>query len=154
VADLLQVQRQTERCGTEKAALIKFMPRACLDENGEVGFREVTYARPELIGVDLSDFTPDMHYLDHVCLALFKRAAKLVAEHGGRFFVTVLLDELSPWLRQQLVEAGIPVVDASVKGPMYVNPFELSHPNAKAQEVYADRISTYLQRQLEESKLA
>jgi hypothetical protein len=154
VADLLQVQRQTERCGNEKAALIKFMPRACLDENGEVSFREVTYARPELIGVDLSDFTPDMHYLDHVCLALFKRAAKLVAEHGGRFFVTVLLDELSPWLRQQLVDAGIPVVDASVKGPMYVNPFELSHPNAKAQEVYAERIGAYLQRQLEESKLA
>jgi hypothetical protein len=66
----------------------------------------------------------------------------------------VLLDELSPWLRQQLSEAGIPVVDASVKGPMYVNPFELSHPNAKAQEVYADRIGTYLMRHLEESRLA
>ena len=154
VADLLQVQRQTERCGTEKAALIKFMPRACLDEKGEVSFREVPYAKPELVGLDLSDFTPDMHYLDHVCLALFKRAAALVAEHGGRFFVTVLLDELSPWLRDQLGQAGIPVVDASVKGPMYVNPFELSHPNAKAQEVYADRIGTYLLRQLEESRLA
>jgi hypothetical protein len=154
VADLLQVQRQTERCGTEKAALIKFMPRACLDEKGEISFREVAYAKPELVGLDLSDFTPDMHYLDHVCLALFKRAAALVAEHGGRFFVTVLLDELSSWLRQQLDQAGIAVVDASVKGPMYVNPFELSHPNAKAQEVYADRIGAYLQRQVEESKLA
>lgn len=148
VADLLQVQRQTERAGAEKAAMISSMPRACLDENGGVVFRDVAYAKPELIGLDLSDFTPDLHYLDMVCLALFKRAAALVAERGGRFFVTVLLDQLSPWLRQQLDAAGIAVVDASVSGPAYVNPFELSHPNALAQQVYADRIGTYLAQQM------
>ena len=144
VADVLQVQRQTEQASAGKAALIRFMPRAQLDAHGELSFREVAYSRPELMNLDLSDFTPDPHYLDLVCFALLKRAAALVRERGGHFFVTVLLDALSPGLARMLREEGIPVVDAAVSGTEYVNPFELSHPNALANQVYAQKIEAHL----------
>ena len=144
VADVLQVQRQTEQASAGKAALIRFMPRAVLDAHGELGFREVAYSRPELMHLDLSDFTPDPHYLDLVCFALLKRAAALVRERGGHFFVTVLLDAMSPGLARMLRDEGIPVIDAAVSGTEYVNPFELSHPNARANEIYAQRIEAHL----------
>ncbi len=144
VADVIQVQKQTEQAGAGKTAIIRFMPRACLDANGEIQFREVAYSRPELLNVDLSDFTPDPHYLDLVCFGLLKQAAALVTRRGGHFFVTVLLDQLSAGLARLLEQGGIPVVDASVAGAEYVNPFELSHPNARANRVYADRIDAYV----------
>jgi hypothetical protein len=147
VADVIQVQKQTEQASAGKAALIRFMPRACLDENGEIRFREVAYTRPELARLDLADFTPDLHYLDLVCFALLARAARLVDERGGHFFVTVLLDSLSPALRRMLDEAGIPVVDAAVSGAEYINTLELSHPNAAANRVYAERIERHLAQQ-------
>jgi hypothetical protein len=144
VADVLQVQRQTEQASAGKAALIRFMPRAVLDAHGELSFREVAYSRPELMNLDLSDFTPDAHYLDLVCFALLKRADTLVRERGGHFFVTVLLDAMSPGLARMLRDEGITVIDAAVSGSEYVNPFELSHPNALANQVYADRVEAHL----------
>jgi hypothetical protein len=144
VADVQQVQRQTEQASAGKAALIRFMPRAVLDAHGDLSFREVAYSRPELMNLDLSDFTPDPHYLDLVCFALLKRAPALVRERGGHFFVTVLLDTMSPGLARMLRDEGIPVVDAAVSGTEYVNPFELSHPNALANQVYAERIEAHL----------
>ena len=65
-------------------------------------------------------------------------------EGGGHFFVTVLRFSMSDNLRQQLETAGIPVLDASVSGREYsLVPFD-GHPNGKANEIFAERIYSYI----------
>jgi len=67
-----------------------------------------------------------------------------VREAGGHFFVTVLRFAMSDNLRGQLETAGIPVLDASVNGREFsLMPFD-GHPNARANEIFAERIYAYV----------
>jgi hypothetical protein len=56
----------------------------------------------------------------------------------------VLRFAMSDNLREQLEARGIPVLDASVKGREYsLMPFD-GHPNARANEIFAERIYSYI----------
>jgi hypothetical protein len=119
-------------------------PRASLDRDGELEFRSVRFPRRDLLDIDLDDFTPDPYYLELVCFNLFSRAAELVKENGGHFFVTVLHGHLSNQLQRKLDDSGIPVVDASVIGREYTCLPDDPHPNALANRIFAEKIRDYL----------
>jgi hypothetical protein len=119
-------------------------PRASLDQNAKLQFRTVRCPRVDLVGIDLEDFSPDPYYLDLVCFALFRRAAEIVKENGGHFFVTTLSGRLSQRFYGMLRNVGIPVVDASVEGPEYTCLPDDPHPNALANRIYAEKIRNYL----------
>jgi hypothetical protein len=119
-------------------------PRASLGGDGTLEFRSVKFPRPDLIGIDLRDFSPDAYYLDLVCFNLFRRAAEIVKGNGGHFFVTTLQDHLSQHLQRLLKDAGIPVVDASVNGEEYTCLPDDVHPNALANRIFAEKIRDYL----------
>lgn len=119
-------------------------PKAHIDDNGSLGIKHISFKRPELAGIDLDDFGPDPYYIEYVTARLCERAAEIVREAGGHFFVTVLRFAMSDNLREQLEARGIPVVDASVNGREYsLMPFD-GHPNAKANEIFAERIYAYI----------
>jgi hypothetical protein len=119
-------------------------PRAALDHDGELQLLPVKFPRWDLSGIDLKDFSPDPYYLDLICFSLFKRAAEIVQENSGHFFVTTLQGQLSTHLQQMLDDAGIPVVDASVVGAEYTCLPDDPHPNALANRIYAEKIRDYL----------
>jgi hypothetical protein len=119
-------------------------PRAALDHDGELQLLPVRFPRRDLAGIDLKDFSPDSYYLDLVCFSLFKRAAEIVQENSGHFFVTTLRGQLSTHLQQMLDDAGIPVLDASVTGAEFTCLPDDPHPNALANRIYAEKIRDYL----------
>ena len=126
------------------ASPISIYPKAHIADDGSLAIRHVSFKRPELAGIDLDDFGPDPYHIEYVTARLFERAAEIVREGGGHFFVTVLRFSMSDNLRRQLEAAGIPVLDASVSGREYsLMPFD-GHPNGKANEVFAERIHSYL----------
>jgi hypothetical protein len=126
------------------ASPISVYPKAHIDDGGSLGIKHISFKRPELAGIDLDDFGPDPYYIEYVTARLFGRAAEIVREAGGHFFVTVLRFAMSDNLRGQLEAAGIPVVDASVNGREYsLMPFD-GHPNARANEIFAERIYAYI----------
>lgn len=126
------------------ASPISIYPKAYIGEDGSLAIKHVSFKRPELAGIDLEDFAPDAYYIEYVTARIFERAAEIVREGGGHFFVTVLRFSMSDNLRAQLQAAGIPVLDASVNGREYsLMPFD-GHPNAKANEIFAERIHSYV----------
>jgi hypothetical protein len=118
--------------------------RAGLDVEGALEMRSVRVPRHDLLGIDCSDFVPDLYYLELVCFRLLERAHQLVAGHGGHFFVTTLQGHPSATLTRRLAESGIPVVDASLNGKEYLCLPDDSHPNALANRIYAQRMHGYL----------
>ena len=126
------------------ASPISVYPKAHIDDDGSLGIKRISFKRPELAGIDLDDFGPDPYYIEYVTARLFERAAEIVREAGGHFFVTVLRFAMSDNLRGQLEAAGIPVLDASVNGREFsLVPFD-GHPNGKANEIFAERIYSYV----------
>jgi len=126
------------------ASPISVYPKAHIDDDGSLSIKHISFKRPELAGIDLDDFGPDHYYIEYVTARLFERAAEIVREAGGHFFVTVLRFAMSDNLREQLEARGIPVVDASVNGREYsLMPFD-GHPNARANEIFAERIYAYI----------
>jgi hypothetical protein len=119
-------------------------PRASLDRDGKLQYRSVMLPRSDLGGVDWTELSPDPHYLDLICFALFRRAAEIVRENGGHFFVTTLLGQMSWQLKRRLNEFGIPLVDASVRGDEYTCLPDDPHPNAHANRFFAEKIREYL----------
>jgi hypothetical protein len=77
---------QTAQIGTSNVQQL-MCPRASLDQDAKLQVRAVRCPRLDLVGIDLEDFSPDPYYLDLVCFSLFRRAADIVKEHGGHFFV-------------------------------------------------------------------
>lgn len=119
-------------------------PRAVISPDGSLAYRKIKFPRPDLVGIDLSDFLPDPYYLDLVAAKIFQRAHQIVVEAGGSFFVTTLRGELSRGLASSLEQGGIPVVDASLSGEQYWLSPDDAHPNAAAHQIYAERIGNYL----------
>lgn len=122
---------------------LKF-PRASLDSDGKLQYRSIKFPRADLLGIDLRDFTPDPYYLDLICFHLLKRAAEVVKQNGGHFFVTTLDGHFSDQLKTRLDTEGIPVVDASVHGREYTCLPDDPHPNALANRIFAEKIRDYL----------
>jgi len=122
----------------------KTFPRASLDSDGALQYGSVKFPRWDLIGIDLREFRPDEYYMDLVCFSLFRRAVEIVKKNGGHFFVTTLQDHLSQHLQRLLKDAGIPVVDASVNGEEYTCLPDDVHPNALANQIFAEKIRDYL----------
>jgi len=122
-------------------------PCASLDQDGCLEIRSIRFPRWDLVGVDFEDLGYDSHYLDLVCGAILRRAAEIVRENGGHFFVTTLLDSFSPQLRRILEELDIPVVDACVRGKEFTLLPDDGHPNASANQIYAEKIREYLLKQ-------
>ena len=122
------------------ASPISVYPKAHIDDDGSLSIKHISFKRPELAGIDLDDFGPDPYYIEYVTARLFERAAEIVREAGGHFFVTVLRFAMSDNLREQLEARGIPVVDGREYSLM---PFD-GHPNARANEVFAERIYSYI----------
>jgi hypothetical protein len=123
---------------------VETFPRAYIDRDGTLAIRQVAVKRPDLLTVDLADFEDELFYKDLVCFHLFKRAAEIVRENGGHFFVTLLWEQLSPLLMERLAAANIPVLDASVFGEEYQSLPDDGHANAKAHRIYAEKIRDYL----------
>jgi hypothetical protein len=155
VADLSWIQLMTKRAkeadlmdGVSKNATLErpqsMFPRASLDQDGKLQYRTVKVPRWDLLGIDWTDFSPDPYSLDLVCFGLFQRAAEIVNENGGHFFVTTLQGHFSRHLRQLLDDSGIPVVDASVDGVEYTCLPDDPHPNALANRIFARKIRDYL----------
>ncbi|MCX7379905.1 MAG: hypothetical protein NT133_00465 [Alphaproteobacteria bacterium] len=124
--------------------VVRVFPKAYLDAEGELAFRTIPFWRPEIVGINHRDFAPDLHYLDLVALKIYERADRIVRDGGGRFFVTLLFDHITPFLRGALARAGIEVVDAELHGSEWTNLPDDNHPNVAAHRHYAERIDTYL----------
>jgi len=148
VAEISWVQRNSSQADASASSKIpdRRVLRATLNRNGDLHLRLVRVPRPDLVGIDLSDFAPDAYYLDLICFRLFERASTIVKAYGGHFFVTTLRDQLSARLAGQLADRGIPVVDASLSGEEYDCLPGDHHPNALANRIYAERIGNYLSR--------
>jgi hypothetical protein len=145
VAAIGQVQLQTQEGGGRGPQQgIRSIPRAVLEEDGGIAFRQVGLDRPDLAGLDLADFAPDQYYLNLVCAALLRRAAALVRAQGGHFFVLVQMHRLPPQLLRLLAEDSIPVIDASVEGPEWMIGVGNPHPNAAASRRYAEAVESHL----------
>jgi lysophospholipase L1-like esterase len=140
---LMKRQKTTARPKPSSDRNAQF-PCASLDANGRLEIRSVGFPRRDLMGIDLDDLAYGSHYLDLVCAAIYKRAAEIAWENGAHFFATTLLDPLSPQLQRMLDEAGIPVVDACVRGKEFTLLPDDGHPNAAANRIYAERIRGYL----------
>lgn len=119
-------------------------PRAALDEAGQLVLKPVAVPRPDLVGINLADFVPDPYYMDLVGFRLIAKAADLVRQAGGHFFLTVVREGLSAALTAWLDEAAIPVVDASLPSQAYTYLPIDEHPNAAGHRFYAERIDQYL----------
>jgi hypothetical protein len=146
IADIARMQTMSEhhhRITVGQGGEERF-PRARLDQDGDVQISWVPFPRYDLLGIDLSDFTPDGYYLDLICLRLFERAKAIVTGYGGHFFVTTLVGQLSAGLTARLADSGIPVVNASLRGKEYTCLPDDGHPNALAHRIYAQRIRDYL----------
>jgi hypothetical protein len=146
VADLSWIQRLMEWMEPGTPEKTRSFPRAYLDCEGDLQFKSVSLPRRDLIDIDLRDFRQDWHYLDLICFRLFKRAAEIVGESGGQFFVTILSGHLSKRLQKRLNDVGIPFVNAALEGPEYTSLPDDHHPNALAHSLYADKIRDYLLR--------
>jgi len=134
---------------TWRSSPIQFYPRACLEPDGNLTLKRVSLKRPEITGMKLDDFDPDPYYLDQVCLALFRRAAAIVHAQGKHFFVTTLRDYPSDYLLSQMRDAGIPFLDAHVPWvDQYTNDPDDGHPNALANQIFAERIQAYILRHM------
>lgn len=148
VADIRWVLKKTENMGPgtgrEKRELR--LPRAALDDSGQLKMLSVQLPRHDLAGLDFSDFEPDRYYLELVCFRLMERAKEIVTGYGGHFFVTTLLQTMSTSLVERLASIGVSVVHASVSGPQYTCLPDDPHPNALAHQYYAKRIRDYLLR--------
>jgi hypothetical protein len=150
VADLSYLQRLIEWTTRSTPERTRSFPRAYLDCEGSLQFRSIGLPRWELLGINLEEFQPDLYYLDLICFSLFKRAAEIVRESGGHFFVTTLKGHFSEKLQQRLNEAKIPFVDAALEGPEYTSLPDDRHPNALAHRLYGNKIRDYLLRQSKE----
>jgi len=122
----------------------KPFPRGALGPDGELEIRYVKSLRWDLEGVDVGDFRAEDYYMDLVTAAVFRRVQTLVAEGGGRFFITTLRGAFSPALRRMVDDAGIPVLDASIEGREYTLLPDDAHPNGLCNQIYAERIRDYL----------
>ena len=121
------------------------LPRASIGTDGKVEIEVAKLPRWDLDGLDLTAFQPDAFYLELVCLKLFERASEIVRESGGHFFVTTLLGNMSEHLRSRLRDADIPLVNASLEGREFTNLPDDHHPNALANQIYAQKIYDYLE---------
>jgi hypothetical protein len=128
------------------ASPVSIWPKAFITNDGALSLKHVSLKRPELAGINLDDFGPDYYHIEYVAARMFQRAAEMVRESGGHFFVTIMRHSMSDNLRSQLEAAKIPIVDAALNDRKYsLMPFD-GHPNAKANEIFAERIFTYLAR--------
>ncbi len=143
VADVqwIQMQRREPVLGSKQPR--RMTPRAFLDRNGQLKHRDISFQRMDLAGIDLRDFASEQYYIDDVCFSIIAKAAALVTQSGGHFFVTLLQAKPTPRLSALLAGAGIPVVDASVSGPEYVG-LDSFHPSALANKHFAEAIHRYL----------
>lgn len=126
------------------ASPISGHPKAFLDEDGELRIRQVSRKRPDLVGIDLTDFEPDEHYMDLVTFRLFKRASEIVGASGGRLAIAAMRSKFSKPLSEMLSEAGIPIIDASLEDRRYTLLPDDGHPNAAANVVFAARILPFI----------
>jgi hypothetical protein len=140
-ADISWIQRLMR--GRNRGPQSRF-PKAHFDTNGLLVVTHVEIPRPELIGIDATEFRQDAHYNDRICFGLFKSASQIVQERGGHFFVTTLLGQLSDSVKRWLDHAQIPLLDASLQGVQYTNLPDDHHPNALANRIYADAIEKYV----------
>ncbi len=138
------VQRQAELAIRRRGSSIVSMPRAVLSEANRIEIRQVGINRPDLLGLDLTDFAPDPALLDVVCATLMRRAAALVRAQGGDFFVLVQMGRPSAALLRMLAADGIPVLDAAVEGAAWMIGEANPHPNAAANKRYADVVEAHV----------
>jgi len=130
---------------TWQSSPVQFYPRASLEPDGSLTLRRVSIKRPELQRLRLEEFDPDPYYLDQVCFALLTRAAEIVHAQGKHFFVVTLRNYPSDYLLGLMKEAGIPFVDAHVPWEdQFTNDPDDGHPNALANQIFAERIQSYV----------
>jgi hypothetical protein len=115
-------------------------PRASLDSEGRLQRAFVKFPRRDLLQVDVSEYSPDPHYLDIVCAKILLQADQNAKQNASRFFVTILQGQMSAWLRSELENSGVAVLDASLNGEQYLCLPDDFHPNALAHGIYAQRI--------------
>jgi hypothetical protein len=120
------------------------MPKAALDERGLLTWRSTLMPRHDLPDVDLVDFYNDPFYQDLVSFRLFQTAAAHVRAYGGKFFVVSLQGGFSEIMRGWFAAADIPFLDASLDGPEWTCAPDDPHANARAHQIYAERIFAYL----------
>jgi hypothetical protein len=136
------------RAGTE----VTFYPRVGLEADGTLIWRKIATRRPEILGIQLSDFVPDQYYMEQVYVALVREAAQLVTAGGSHFFVVVLQGNPSEYVRNELMRAGIPIVDAALpQEEQYTFLPQDAHPNGVANRIFADRIESHLREREEGS---
>jgi hypothetical protein len=129
------------RAGTE----VTFYPRAGLQADGTLTWRKIATRRPEILGVPLSDFVTDQYYMEQVYVALVREAARLATAGGAHFFIVVVQGSLSDYVRNELMRAGIAIVDATAPNDeQHTFLPQDAHPNGLANVIFADRIESYL----------
>lgn len=126
------------------ASKVRTYPKAYLDQSGKLRVRQIAFRRPELLGIDHTDFAPDEHYLDLLCFRIYERAADIVRANRGYFFLTLLNETPSAYMLDLLMQAQIPVVNAGLVGDEYTNLPDDGHPNALAHRHFAERIRDHL----------
>lgn len=143
VADLRWIQQNSVKAVYRAAQYRWKTPRAYLDPDGKLQYRMVDFHRTDLEGIDLRDCGIDSYYMDQVCFAILERAAGIVRNAGGHFFLVTLLGVLSARLAGLIADAGIPVIDASVSGREFMA-HDGSHPGPRAHRHYAAAIHRHL----------
>ena len=132
------------RAGTE----VTFYPRVGLQADGTLTWRKIATRRPEILGIQLSDFVTDQYYMEQVYVALVREAAQLATAGGAHFFIVVVQGNPSEYVRNELMRAGIAIVDATVpKEEQYTFLPQDAHPNGLANMIFADRIETICARE-------
>lgn len=147
VADVLWVQAQRHQVIVGRNQPHRITPRAFLDKDGNLQYRDCRFPRAELNGLDMADFTHSDHYMDQVCFVILQQAATRVRQNNGHFFVTVLHERPSDRLCGLLADAGIPLIQASISGPEHLAADGL-HPAPSAHLHFAKQIHQHLTDQM------
>ena len=126
---------------------VRAFPKAVLGTNGLLYTKWVRFPRPEILGLDLSDFSPEEYHMDATLCEVYREAKKLSDSIGAEFAVAILQkdDRLDGNFLRFLEREGIPTIDCNI--PLteeYTFLPHNRHPNQKANRLYAERILNYL----------
>lgn len=128
---------------------IQYHPKAEINRDDQLIISRVRFKRPDLSGIDLTDYYISEICLDMVAIRLMEELNDLCQKAGVHFFVTVLRKVSSKrndvMLIDKLRGIGMPLLDIALPStPEYTFMPTDEHPNALANEYFASGIKQRL----------
>lgn len=127
------------------------IPRAHFNALGEVEIKSIPITDPYLPRVNPELVEIDKYYAFLVTSVVMENACRLALQNGAKFILSIMdsdRDEFGPRLGDKITAVGGSVCNMGVKlmnQDWHCHPYDLGHPNAKANAYYADCLNKMIE---------